>query len=241
MIGLKDQFDAKDALDAEPCNVYCPMCFESESRNSQACTQCQSSSNNFKTCVSCRKKAKDSCKGAPDVCFNGTFDSCLNENIGNGASEYYHDSVQQAYEKIETDTEGLVVDLVKNLEKLNLYDFADIRWKPYKYNGDCSDVVILRWVWLIITIGAPFLVIILGSIDYFKNVVFSKTSLELEVDPKAYEREWSTNKRKFVRRLIALLVLITLPIIIKLIIGNLAPKDSSASNLKLLNCIVNGE
>ena len=238
MVGIKETFTSIDNFTKENCNVYCPMCIEG--KNGTACTECQKGSN-FKICVNCRKEAKEKCKGAPDVCVNGNFDSCLDKNLKAGAAKSYHEAVQQTYERLDNDLENLVVDLVKNLEKLDLYDFDDIIWKPANFKVNCEDYKILRYVWLFIIIGAPFLVIILGSIDFFKNVLYSRNSMELVINPRAYETEWAKNKRRFARRIIALIILIITPILIKLIINNMTPEGSGARNIKMMQCVVNGK
>ena len=97
-------------------------------------------------------------------------------------------------------------------------DVTIIDWNEYKYTGDCKDVEIFRTVWLIMVIGGPFLVIIFGSIDFFKSVINAS-------DENAKKK----NQKNFFRRLIAAIILIALPFIIKVIITNLAPADSGAN------------
>ena len=65
--------------------------------------------------------------------------------------------------------------------------------------------------------------------------------MELQINPKAYESEWVKNRRNFIRRLVALIILILLPIIIKLILTNLTPAGNGAGNIRMMQCIVNGK
>ena len=246
MISAKGTFDAMDAFNDDNCIVYCSACIKAgKDVNATACTQCKNSNNSYKSCVKCDKEAKDGCTSTDSAgqsyCYGGKFDACLNKALGNGAANSFHNSVKKVQQEFDNTLNNTIDDLIKNLEQLDLYDFNDIKWKTVGIKIDCKDYEILRWIWLLITIGAPFLVIILGSIDYFKSVLVTKSSMELQINPKAYESEWVKNRRNFIRRLVALIILILLPIIIKLILTNLTPAGNGAGNIRMMQCIVNGK
>ena len=229
LVDIKEIYTAMDRVNENQCYLYCTACIKSDS---DACTKCMSNNISYKACHNCEKKANDSCVNAStgkEYCFDGTFKSCLDKELGDKAYANFIKTKNTFYSEMEDKLNYTIDDFIYNLEKLDLYKNIDVHWKWYHYSGDCTDVKIFRNIWLIITIGAPFLVIVLGSIDFFKNVVTT--------EPEAKKK----NKKRFIRRIIALVVLILTPFIIKLLINSLASSDSSANNIKLMQCIVNGK
>ena len=107
------------------------------------------------------------------------------------------------------------------------------------YELTCEDVEQLHLVWMILWIGAPALVIIMGTVDYFKAIVAD--------DAEAMKK----SKKKFPKRLIALIVLVFTPAIITVIVNfvyaakksdnNQSTNDNSKlSDVSLMYCIING-
>ena len=116
--------------------------------------------------------------------------------------------------------------------KFYIAEPASITWKSTKYKGNCEDVEILHKIWIAIVIAGPFLVIILGSIDYFKIVMSSGDSIKDAI---------KKNKKNFVRRIVALVILVLTPVLVKLLVTNFTSKEDGAQNLTLMRCIVNGK
>ncbi|MBQ3475877.1 MAG: hypothetical protein IJH20_06890 [Bacilli bacterium] len=181
-------------------------------------------------CADCENSSKNPVDEAKIACRDNCK-KCIADKKGSYVySDWlsvYHDSIKKCGE-----AEKSVKDQISKNQQL--YDFDSVEpmniiWHPIGYDGNCDDVIFLHYIWNVIIIGAPFLVIILGSIDFFKNIINSNDDQKRK------------NKKNFIRRLIALVLLILVPFIIKLIVSNLAPKNSSASNIKLMQCIVNGE
>ncbi len=87
----------------------------------------------------------------------------------------------------------------------------------------CYDIRIATYVWRAICIIAPFLLMIFGSLDYFKAIIAGD------------EKGQKDAKKKFPLRIVAFLLLILLPIILRLIfkLGQF-----SSGNLGLLKCVV---
>lgn len=79
---------------------------------------------------------------------------------------------------------------------------------------------IARWVILIIQIAVPFVLIIWGSIDFFKAVIAGD------------EKEMKQKRKPFVQRVVAALIIILLPTIVNLILKNIA----SNTNNKFATC-----
>lgn len=94
---------------------------------------------------------------------------------------------------------------------------------PFK----CSDVKYLTGAWLIIRIIAPFLVILLGSLDFFKSMIAND------------EKEMKKSRGKFIKRLIAFVLLIFLPFLVQLIFSNMGTYGSE--NICLVKCIVTND
>jgi len=87
----------------------------------------------------------------------------------------------------------------------------------------CKDFSVFHTIYVIILILAPIMVIILGSIDFAKAVMTS------DVD------KMSKFKAKFPKRLLALVLLVLTPLVIKLIVSL-----NQSLNSTLMTCIVNG-
>lgn len=74
-----------------------------------------------------------------------------------------------------------------------------------KYSFKCSDVKYLTGIWTFLRVIAPFLLIIFGSLDFFKSMVAGD------------EKKMKESRGKFVKRLIAFILFIVLPFAVQLI------------------------
>ena len=88
----------------------------------------------------------------------------------------------------------------------------------------CSDVKFLTGAWLLIRIASPFLVILFGSLDFFKAMIASD------------EKKMKEARGKFPKRIIAFFLLIILPFVVQFIFGNIGTYGSQ--NMCLVSCIV---
>lgn len=91
---------------------------------------------------------------------------------------------------------------------------------PFK----CSDVKYLTGAWTLIRIAAPFIVILFGSLDFIKAVMASD------------EKKMKETKGKFIKRLIAFVLLILLPFVVQFIFSRMGTFGSD--NMCLVKCIV---
>lgn len=207
---------------------------------------CKERNTNYKECKKQISDFYDSCynenchcerildsngqKACLDACEKRTLE-CV-EYKGNAFSyKEYKDAKDLAEKNYKDKVKEIETSITENRKKL-FYVEADplgIKWNFAPYEGRCEDVKFLHYVWNFITIGAPFLVIILGIVDYFKIVI--------NTDSNAANK----NKKNFTRRIIALILLILVPVIIKVILANLTPSGSTAGSVKLMQCIVNGK
>lgn len=87
----------------------------------------------------------------------------------------------------------------------------------------CSDVKYLTRAWLLIRVAAPFLIVLFGSLDFIKAVMAGD------------EKKMKESKTKFIKRLIAFLLLIVLPFVVQFIFENMGTYGSE--NVCLVRCI----
>ena len=79
---------------------------------------------------------------------------------------------------------------------------------------------IARWAIRIIQITVPFVLIIWGSIDFFKAVIAGD------------EKEMKQKRKPFVQRVVAAIIIVLLPTLVNLILKNVA----KTSNSNWVNC-----
>ena len=108
------------------------------------------------------------------------------------------------------------------------YDDFIVGIKPnVEIDINCDDLKFFRRLWLIIVVGAPFLFILFGSLDYFKVLVSTN------------EEEAKKAKKNFPKRLIAFVLLLITPFIISFILTHIGTGKSK--NLSIMKCIVSGK
>ena len=225
-------------LRSDPCSYKCGNVISSDGYNScknhnteynkcvEALRKCGG-----KICTSCVNVMSDAaflqCNKSCDEALTSTVRDCVeNEGIENFATKR-----KEALDKALEEFTGAKQDK-EDLDAASQYTYEpvatpSINFDFKEYEPKCSDVAIITNIWQIITLLAPFLVIIFGSIDYFKAVISSN------------EEEMKKSKQKFPKRLIAFTILLVLPILIKVLLSNFG--GSSSSNLTLLKCIITGQ
>lgn len=115
------------------------------------------------------------------------------------------------------------------------FDIGNCRTRPTKTSSDidiiinkktnfkCSDVKHLTSIWMFLRIVSPFLVVLFGSLDFIKAVIASD------------EKKIKESRGKFVKRLIAFVLLILLPFMIQFIFERIGTNGSQ--NMCLVKCI----
>jgi len=91
----------------------------------------------------------------------------------------------------------------------------------------CSDVKFLTSAWLFIRILAPFLIVLFGSLDFFKAMIAND------------EKKMKEARAKFPKRLIAFILLILLPFTIQFIFSVMGTYGSQ--NVCLVKCIATND
>lgn len=94
---------------------------------------------------------------------------------------------------------------------------------PFK----CSDVKYLTSAWLFIRIAAPFIVVLFGSLDFFKSMIAGD------------EKKMRESRGKFIKRLIAFGLLILLPFIVQFVFQIMGTYGSD--NVCLVKCIATND
>ena len=202
---------------------------------------CKANNEVYKTCY--KKYYEEcncsSCEGIPDSNAQAScYSTC--QTCAGGGTDIFSLDLYNNYNSCKwikylhlLKISDWILCIINDNRKTYKYEVADpmnVKWHSSSYEGKCEDFQYLRWVWVAINIAAPFLVIVLGSFDYFKNILSAGN-----------EDQMNKNRKNFRRRLIALIILILTPFIIKTIVSNFTPSDSGASNFKIMRCIINGE
>ncbi len=218
---LQDSYDRQDELLNNKCSVYCldlPEQAKTECEKSSVYQKCRSCYYDNNPCSSISNtQAKTECEKNID------FKKCMGEEDYN--------NFQNSYNEALSGVQDVIKEKVNYLSKINSPTLAGITFEPYK--AKCSDFSILHKFWNIITIAAPIIVIAFGVLDYSMAVIASN------------EEKMKKAKQKFPKRLLALVLLILIPIIIRLILGIFSgtndEKLENTSDTSILKCIINGE
>ena len=190
------------------------------------CKSALSSCNGKYNCLNQVSSALTACESSyNNLITSPSFKKCMEEDHGitnfindyNAASKLAQEKYDSAYKAYTTERRTFPV-IIADLPELN-YEFT-------KYTPKCSDVSIFTDIWQAMRIIAPFLLIIFGSLDYFKAVIAN----DMEAMKKA--------KSKFPKRLIAFLLLILVPTIISII---MKAGTNGAENTSYFKCIVTGD
>lgn len=112
------------------------------------------------------------------------------------------------------------------------YDFKDVGLLRFKfgtleYEPKCKDVSFLTKIWKVLIVLAPFLLIIYSSFDYFKVVMAGD------------EEKMKVSKKKIPRRVIALVLLLVFPQILRMLVTTFG--THRANNTKYIQCILSGD
>ena len=229
---LEKVISCEEGIKNDSCKIYCSSCYSCDfvkqndataankekigEINSQACTQCMNSNEKYKKCVTSRDVCNKRCSQASTSqkdCFNG----CMDTELGD-----YTSTFSDVENKLKDLKSGIVEKMISstikfvNAPKLNI-DFGD------GYEIKCEDVSFLHTIYMIMIIVAPILVIVLGSLDFFKAMLQSD------------EEKMKKFKKAFPKRIIMLILLILIPVIISFLVGKI-----DALNDTLMKCIVNG-
>ncbi len=152
-----------------------------------------------------------------------TYRSCMDGKISNYSSDSdeMHENSNKAYEE--------AVDAYSVSETFKFKDAGLLRFGfgTKRYEPKCKDISFLTSAWRIITVLAPFLLIIYSSFDYFKVVMAGD------------EEKMKVAKKKVPRRIIALVLLLIFPTILSSLVSTFG--THRANNTKYIRCILTGD
>lgn len=211
----------EETITEDKCLVFCPNCLSSSP--DYGCSQCKDYyAGEYTKCHDALKQAYEKCKNIPysvsqNDCEEGEAKKLMGEDLYNR----YIQKNEELKAQIEADKNNAINQFIGSLSRV---DLPTLNIKVgQKYEVKCSDVSIFHTIYVIITIAAPVLVVVLGSLDYAQAVLASD------------EKKMQESKKKLPKRIIALVLLILVPLFIKIILGLFTNLDSS-----LLDCVVNG-
>ncbi len=153
-------------------------------------------------------------------CEDYTYDGCPvgeKDYLGNTCDK--NDETEKCYSLMDQ-TKANVNATNKKTYGQDNYSRVKKSKKPFK----CSDVKYLTGAWTLIRIAAPFIVILFGSLDFIKAVMASD------------EKKMKETKGKFIKRVIAFVLLILLPFVVQFVFSVMGTFGSE--NMCLVKCIV---
>ena len=221
-------------LQSNFCLAACKSCLkDTESYNATSCEACKTSSTStgsYKKCTSCNSTAKSNCTNVgsqyKDSCETSELKKCLGEDVYNEIKNNYDNALRQ-YQSTKQNAANNAASSAITLYSVNTVEMPVIGLKNMEYEPQCKDVEFLTDMWSLLSLLGPFLMIIFGAFDYFAAVVSS----DMDRLKKA--------KSKFPKRLIAFLLLLIVPMLIKILLRTFGTRNSG--NLTYLYCILSGD
>ena len=199
----KNADETAERLDNNKCLALCQT---SAVTNQTAVTECQKGTP-YKNCYEALTKCKE------DNASDDDIDNCLKGKLG-------EEEFNSLNEKADT--------LKKSLDRYSLTKVTvpelNIKFKPYKVK--CEDVEFLHVFWVILSIAAPILAIVFGTVDFLMAVVASD------------EKKMQTARKKFPKRLISALLLFLAFSLVSILVSFSDNKNVNSDSL--IKCIVNG-
>lgn len=205
-------------LSNDPCISVCAK--SGECPNYTALDQCKNNSEEYNTCTNCTPECNKRCEGVGDEtskqqCKRVCYDECTDGRYSE-AKDKYDETIQKDKDQI-ADSAKQIYDLVR-VSAPSL----DINFDKH-YELTCDDVSFFHWFYVVLRILAPVAVIFFGTLDYAKAVIASDVE------------KMNKSKKNFPKRLILLILFITVPLIISLLLSIFG------GDYSLMDCIINGE
>lgn len=198
-------------LDSEPCLPICTTSSDLICTDNKATEECKKSEG-YKTCQGCTTRCAS---------INSESDKI---NCYNTCTHNQYSVAKESLKKAKQEYANNIAKATQNLSTLTRVDAPqfNIEFKKH-YKLKCEDVEVFHTIYKILTILAPILVILFGSLDYAKAVIAS----DVEKIEKA--------KKQFPKRILLLFLFLIIPIIIKILINLFSTTDTS-----LMKCIISG-
>ena len=176
----------------------------------------------------------DNCKGYTGTALTECTKGCTNDIEKCMRDAGYSESITNKKAKIE-ELKKKRIELQNKIKgvkdsltyKYEEADIGSIEWKRAKYVPKCTDIKVITNIWSFIKYLAPFLIIIFTGFDYFKVVM------------AADEAAMKKIKKSIPKRLIAFILLLVMPLLLKIFIGMFPSLGSN--RLGFLKCILTGD
>ena len=176
----------------------------------------------------------DNCKGYTGTALTECTKGCTNDIEKCMRDAGYSESITNKKAKIE-ELKKKRIELqnkIKGVKDSLTYKYEEaeiqgIEWKRKKYTPQCKDIKVITYLWSIIKYTAPFLIIIFTGFDYFKVVM------------AADEAAMKKIKKSIPKRLIAFILLLVMPLLLKIFMENFGTNGSN--KLGYLKCILTGD
>jgi len=175
-------------------------------------------------CKNTNGSAKSACESGYDTIIKGIeFKNCVNGKVSNWSTDS-ETAIEDATNAYNNAVERATVTDTHTYDSVGLPDL-DFGFKPY--TPKCRDVKFLTIIWNVMIIAAPFLLIIYSSFDYFKVVMAGD------------EEKMKVAKKKVPKRLIALILLLVFPAILRAFVTKFG--TNHANSTKYIRCVVNND
>lgn len=197
-------------LDSEPCLPICTTSSDLICTDNKATEECKKSEG-YKTCQGCITRCAS---------INSESDKI---NCYNTCTHNQYSIAKESLKKAKQEYANNIAKATQSLSTLTRVDAPqlNIEFKPYKLK--CEDVEVFHTIYKIITILAPILVILFGSLDYAKAVIAS--------DVEKMEK----SKKQFPKRILLLVLFVLIPQIVSILIELFSTTDTN-----LMKCIISG-
>lgn len=235
---LNDLKTVKNDLTNDLCSGYCASNlvadnnydkynFDKCKENNASYNTCRSDYNKCKsdssTCTRCSSLPGDAQSSCNTSCINDVK-SCLNDKGHNNIWDKANEKLKEVNTKIN-ELEKENSDILDN----RTYKYEDVSLLRFKYGTKpyepkCSDITFLTSIWSVLIVLAPFLLIVYAAFDYFKCVMAGD------------EEKMKVAKKKIPKRVIALVLLLVFPQILKMLVSNFG--THRANNTKYIQCIL---
>lgn len=176
----------------------------------------------------------DNCKGYTGTALTECTKGCTNDIEKCMRDAGYSESITNKKAKIEElkKKRKELQDKIKGVKDSLTYkyeeaDIGSIEWKRAKYTPKCTDIKVITNIWSFIKYLAPFLLMIFTGFDYFEVVM------------AADEAAMKKIKKSIPKRLIAFILLLVMPLLLKIFMENFGTNGSN--KLGYLKCILTGD
>lgn len=207
IIRIDDSNSDKDEINENPCES---LCYYENNLVKEYCKKDEL----YNQCIS----SYDSCK---NISSSSAYEQCMKSNMGEKNFENYNKTLSEVLSSINQDIDNYQEELNNILKRVDAPSIEGIEFEPYE--AKCEDVVFFHIIYRIMTIAAPILVILFGSIDY-AQAVFSSD-----------EKKMQESKKKFPKRVALLIIFVAIPTIISIIMS------FSGGETNLMKCVILGE